>query len=142
MAEINDWNRSVIEQFHANVGKVGGPFEGKPLLILTTTGAKSGLRRVNPLAYLPDGDRQIIFASKGGSPSNPDWYYNLLAHPDVTVEIGDGSTIESFEATATVVTGEERDQLYARQVEVFPAFGDYERKTSRAIPVIALQRKG
>lgn len=141
MADRNDWNRQITEEFHANAGKVGGPFEGKPLLLLTSTGAKSGLRRTNPLAYLPDGDRQIIFASKGGAPTNPDWYYNLLAHPEVTVEIGNGSKTETFEATATVITGEERDQLYARQVQVFPAFGDYEAKTSRVIPVIALERR-
>jgi deazaflavin-dependent oxidoreductase (nitroreductase family) len=138
---MNDWNRKVMEEFHANAGRVGGFFEGKPMLLLTTTGAKSGRHHTTPLVYLPDGDRQIIFASKGGAPTNPDWYRNLVAHPEVTVEVGNGSGTETFEATATVITGEERDRLYARQVEVFPAFGDYQAKTSRLIPVIALKRQ-
>ena len=141
MADRNDWNRQIIAEFHTNAGKVGGPFEGKPLLLLTTTGARSGQRRTKPLAYLPDGDRKIIFASKGGAPTNPDWYHNLVAHPEVTVEIGDGSQTETFEATATVITGEERDRLYAKQAQVFPDFGDYEAKASRVIPVIALERQ-
>lgn len=141
MVDRNDWNRRIIEEFHTNAGKVGGPFEGRPLLLLTTTGARSGQRRTNPLVYLPDGDRKIIFASKAGAPTNPDWYHNLVAHPEVTVEVGDGSTIETFEATATVITGEERDQLYAKQVQVSPVFGDYAKKTSRVIPVIALERR-
>ncbi len=137
MAETNNWNTRIINEFHTNKGKVGGMFEGKSLLLLTTTGAKSGQRRVNPLAYLPDGERLVVFATKGGSPSNPDWYYNLIAHPDVTVEVG----TETFEATASVVQGSERDQLYARQVAVTPAFGEYEQKTARQIPVIALKRR-
>ena len=142
MTTMNDWNRQLIEEFHAKAGKVGGPFEGRTLLLLTTTGAKSGLRRTNPLAYLPDGDRLIIFASKGGAPTNPDWYRNLIAHPEVTVEVGNGSTIETFEVTATVIANkEERDQLYARQVQVFPSFAEYEEKTNRVIPVIALERR-
>jgi len=141
MADRNDWNRRIIEEFRTNAGKVGGPFEGRPLLLLTTTGARSGQRRTNPLAYLPDGDRKIIFASKAGAPTNPDWYHNLVAHPEVTVEVGDGSKIETFEATATVITGEERDQLYAKQVQASPGFGDYEAKTSRVIPAIALERR-
>jgi deazaflavin-dependent oxidoreductase (nitroreductase family) len=141
MTNINDWNRQIIEEFHANAGKVGGPFEGKSLLLLTTTGTRSGKSHTTPLAYLPDGDRQVIFASKGGAPTNPDWYHNLVAHPEVTVEIGNGSGTETFEATATVITGEERDQLYAKQVEVFPGFAEYQAKTSRQIPVIALERR-
>lgn len=141
MTNINDWNRQIIEEFHKNAGKAGGPFEGRPLLLLTTTGAKSGKRRTNPLVYLPDGDRKIIFASKGGAPTNPDWYHNLVAHPEVTVEVGDGSKTETFEATATVITGEERNQLYAKQVQAFSVFGDYQKNTSRVIPVIALERR-
>lgn len=137
MADYNDWNRQIIDEFHANEGKVGGPFKGASLLLLTTTGAKSGQRRTTPLAYLPDGKRMIIFASKAGAPTNPDWYHNLVAHPEVTVEAG----TESFEATATVVTGEERDRLYAIQAERAPNFGEYQAKTSRLIPVIALERK-
>ncbi len=138
MAEqsFNDWNRQIIEEFHANEGKVGGPFKGASLLLLTTTGAKSGQQRISPLAYLPDGERVFIFASKGGAPTNPDWYHNLVAHPQVTVEIG----TEQFAATAVVIQSEERDQLYARQVQRMPGFGDYEKKTNRKIPVIELVR--
>lgn len=140
MPKLNNWNRRVMEEFHAHAGKVGGPFEGRPLLLLTTTGAKSGQRHTTPLVYLPDGDRQFIFASKGGAPTHPDWYHNLVAHPEVTVEVGNGSGTETFEATATVITGEERDRLYAQQVQVFPAFAEYQTKTNRLIPVIALER--
>ena len=137
MANVNDWNRQIIEEFHANAGKVGGPFKGASLLLLTTTGAKSGQRRTTPLVYLPDGKRMIIFASKAGAPTNPDWYHNLVAHPDVMVEVG----TESFEATATVITGEERDRLYASQAEKSPNFAEYQTKTERKIPVIALERR-
>jgi deazaflavin-dependent oxidoreductase (nitroreductase family) len=140
MANRNNWNRQIIAEFQANAGKVGGPFEGKHMLLLTTTGARSSQRHTTPLLYLPDGDRYIIFATKGGAPTNPDWYHNLVAHPQVTVEVGDGGGLETFEATATVITGKERDQLYAKQAQVFPAFAEYEEKTSRVIPVIALQR--
>jgi deazaflavin-dependent oxidoreductase (nitroreductase family) len=136
MSELNDWNAQIVKEFRANQGKVGGPFEGKTLLLLTTTGAKSGQTRISPLAYLPDGDRLIIFASKAGAPTNPDWYYNLLAHPQVTVEVG----TETFDVTASVITGEERDQLYARQVAISPIFGDYREKTTRQIPVVVLAR--
>lgn len=136
MADMNDWNRQTIEEFRANRGKVGGFWEGKPLLLLTTTGAKSGQRRTTPTMYLRDGDRLLIFASKSGAPTNPDWYHNLVTHPQVTVEVGP----ETYEATATVLKGEERDRLYARQAELYPQFGDYEAKTTRKIPVIALER--
>jgi deazaflavin-dependent oxidoreductase (nitroreductase family) len=135
--DMNAWNRQIMEEFHANAGKVGGPFEGVPLLLLTTTGARSGKRRTLPLGYMPDGDRLIIFATRGGLPTNPDWYYNLVAHPEATVEVG----TETFEVTAVVLTGEERDQLYARQVERFPVFAEYQAKTTRKIPVIALHRR-
>ena len=138
----NNWNHQVIEEFRTHAGKVGGPFEGRPMLLLTTTGAKSGQRHTTPLVYLPDGDRRLIFATKGGAPTNPDWYYNLVAHPQVTVEVGNGNGgTETYEATATVITGQERDQLYAKQVQANPAFGDYQTKTSRVIPVIALERR-
>ena len=137
MANMNDWNRQTIEAFHANGGKVGGVWEGKPLLLLTTTGAKSGQRRTNPLAYLADGDRLLIFASKRGAPTHPDWYHNLIAHPEVTVEVG----TETYEATATVLTGEERDRLYAKQAALYPQFGEYQANTTRKIPVIALERR-
>jgi len=139
MAETrnSDWNSQIIEEFHANGGKVGGMFEGAPLLLLTTTGAKSGQQRISPLAYLADGERIFIFASKAGAPTNPDWYYNLVAHPQVTVEIG----TEQFEATAVVIEGEARDQIYATQVQHMPGFGDYAKKTTRLIPVVELVRR-
>jgi len=135
MSDVNEWNAKIIDEFRANAGQVGGPFEGATLLLLHTTGARTGLPRVNPLVYLPDVGRYVVFASKGGSPRNPDWYHNLLAHPDVTAEIGS----ETHPFRAVVITGPERDELYARQVERRPAFGDYERMTTRIIPAIALE---
>ncbi len=135
MADMNEWNRGIIEEFRVNAGKVGGQFEGVPLLLLTTTGAKSGQPRTNPMAYLPDGDRVVVFASKGGAPTHPDWYRNLAARPEVTVEVG----AETFRATAVITTGEERDRLFARQAQLFPGFAEYQAKTTRQIPVIALQ---
>ena len=134
---VNDWNRQIIEEFHANGGKVGGPFANSTILLLTTTGAKSGQRRVNPLGYLAEGDRMYIFASKAGAPTNPDWYHNLLAHPDVTVEVG----TEKFEATATVVQGSERDRIYAKQAARASNFAEYQAKTDRVIPVVELKRR-
>ncbi len=132
---MSDWNRQIIEEFRKNGGKVGGSFEGAPLLLLTTTGARSGMARTTPVMYLPDGERLIIFASKAGASTNPDWYHNLMALPQATVEVGS----ETFEVTAVEVTGEERDHLYARQAALFPGFADYEAKTTRRIPVIALR---
>ena len=136
MTTAIDWNSAVITEFREHDGKVGGPFEGAPVLLLTTRGAKTGKTRVNPVMYLADGDRILVFASKGGAPTNPDWYYNLIANPDVTVEVG----TETFQAKATVVTGKERDAIYAEQATLYPQFGDYEEKTTRKIPVIALAR--
>ena len=136
MTSRDDRNRGIIEEFRSNQGRVGGFFEGDPVLLLSTTGAKSGQARTNPVMYLPDGDRWIIFATKGGAPTNPDWYYNVRANPDVTVEVG----TDTFEAHAEITEGDERDRLYARQVELYPGFGDYERKTTRKIPVVALTR--
>jgi deazaflavin-dependent oxidoreductase (nitroreductase family) len=133
---MGNWNSKMIEEFRANGGKVGGFWEGRPLLLLTTTGAKSGNRHTTPTMYLRDGDRMIIFATKSGAPTNPAWYHNLVAHPQVTVEVGD----ETYESTATVLKGEERDRLYARQAELYPQFGEYEKRTTRTIPVIALER--
>ncbi|WP_169947839.1 nitroreductase family deazaflavin-dependent oxidoreductase [Microbispora sp. H11081] len=135
---MSDWNIKIIEEFRANGGKVGGAFEGTPLILLTTTGAKSGAARTNPVACLRDGDRFLVFASYAGAPRNPDWYHNLLANPTVTVEAGDGTTIETFTATAVPLTGEERDRMYARQAELVPIFAEYQKKTSRVIPVVAL----
>lgn len=134
--KVNDWNSQIIEEFHTNGGKVGGPFEGAPLLLLTTTGAKSGQQRINPLAYFAEGERMFIFASKAGAPTNPDWYYNLLAHPAVTIEVG----TDQFQATAVVLKEEERDQIYAKQAQRMPGFADYQKKTSRKIPVVELVR--
>src|SRR5204862_4672414 len=133
----SDWNRQMIEEFRTNKGKVGGFWEGKPLLLLTTTGAKSGQRRTAPTMYLRDGDRLLIFATKGGAPTNPAWYHNLVAHPQVTVEVG----TETYQARAVVTTGEARDRLYARNAAALPVFAEYQQKTSRRIPVIALERQ-
>jgi deazaflavin-dependent oxidoreductase (nitroreductase family) len=133
---MQDFNATVIEEFRANHGKVGGGFEGAPMVLLTTTGAKTGRRRTNPLVPLVDGDRLYVFASKGGAPRDPDWYRNLVAHPEVEVEYGD----ERFDARAVTVTGEERDRLYAAQVQAQPGFGDYEKRTDRVIPVVELRR--
>lgn len=135
MPDANDFNQSIIDEFRANDGKVGGPFEGAPMLLLTTTGAKSGQARTAPLVYLPDGDRYVVFASKAGAPTNPDWYHNLVANPSVSVEVGSDRT----DADAVVLTGEERDQLFAKQAERMPGFKDYQDKTTRVIPVVALQ---
>ncbi len=136
MSDPNDWNRKIIEEFRANGGAVGGPFEGAPLLLLTTTGAKSGRAHTTPVMYLADGDRYVVFASKAGAPTNPAWYHNLRANPRVHLEVGS----DAFEAQAVVLTGEERDRLYALQAERFPGFAEYQQKTVRVIPVIALER--
>ncbi|MEA2209847.1 MAG: hypothetical protein QOF54_2324 [Solirubrobacteraceae bacterium] len=137
MADIGDFNRKVIDEFRANDGKVGGPFDGAPVLLLTSTGARSGERRTTPVMYLPDGDRMVIFASKGGSDANPAWYHNLRANPAATVEVGS----ETVEVEAIVTEGEERERLFRHQAELYPQFAEYERKTTRQIPVVALQPK-
>ena len=134
----NDFNARVIEEFHANGGHVGGSFENTPLLLLHHTGAKTGKARINPLGYLTDGDRYVIVASNGGSPTNPDWYHNLKANPRVSVE----QLTETFDATAVEVDDEaERSRLYDLQVTRFPSFGDYKKATTRRIPVIELVRE-
>ena len=135
--DFNEWNKQIITEFRANAGKVGGVFEGATVLLLHTTGAKSGAPRTNPLVYLPDGEHWVIIASKGGAPKNPDWYYNLLAHPEMPIEVG----TDTIDVEAKEVTGPERDELYARQVARFASFGDYEKATARKIPVIRLTRK-
>ncbi len=139
-AWTNDFNRKVAEDFRANDGKVGPPFEGAPMILLWTTGAKSGKTYLAPLVYQADGDRVLIFASKAGAPTNPDWYHNLVANPTVTVEVAKADGVDTYEATATEVKGDERDALYRRQVELMPGFGDYEAKTSRTIPVISITK--
>jgi len=136
MSEMNEFNKAVIEEFRANQGKVGGGFDGAPMVLITTTGAKSGQPRTSPLVYLPDNDRVVIFASKAGADTNPDWYHNLKANPSLTVEIG----AEKYEAKAVEITGAERDALYAAQAARMPGFQGYAEKTSRIIPVVALER--
>jgi deazaflavin-dependent oxidoreductase (nitroreductase family) len=131
-----NFNTKIIREFRENDGKVGGPFEGAPVLLLTSTGARSGQERVNPMMYLRDGTRLVVFASKAGAPTNPDWYHNLVAHPDASVEVG----AERFSVRATVLSGAERDSLYAQQAKLYPGFAEYEAKTTRTIPVIALER--
>ncbi len=134
----NNWNQGIIDEFRANQGKVGGRFEGKTLLLLHTTGAKSHKPHVNPAAYVKDGDRYVVIASMGGAPTNPDWYYNIVANPAVTVEVG----TEEFQANGKVIKDEpERTRLYNKMADMMPAFNDYRQKTSRVIPVIVLERK-
>ena len=133
--ERRDRNAPIIEEFHANEGKVGGPFEGKPMLILHVKGRRTGRERTIPLVYLADGDRFVIIASKGGAPKDPHWFHNLVADPNVEIEVG----TRTIPVTAKVITGPERDALYARQAEIMPAFADYEAKAGRTIPVIALE---
>jgi deazaflavin-dependent oxidoreductase (nitroreductase family) len=134
MSEVNEWNKKVIEEFRANEGRVGGNFEGKTLLLLHTKGAKSQQERINPVACIRDGERLAVIASKGGAPTNPDWYYNVTANPLVTVEVG----TEKFQARASVAEEPERTRLYNQMVEVMPGFDDYRRNTTRVIPVIVL----
>ncbi len=132
----NDFNKAIIAEFRANGGQVGGRFANTTLLLLTTIGAKSGQVRTNPVAYTTDGDHIIIIASKGGAPTNPDWYHNIKANPVVTVELGR----EQFQARAIVAEGTERDRLFRQMADVMPGFADYQRNTDRQIPVIILER--
>ena len=135
MSERDEWNRRIIEEFHANAGKVGGPFEGVPILLLHHQGAKSGTERVNPLAYRRDGNNYVIFASKGGAPTNPDWFHNVRANPDVELEVG----TDTMKARARVSEGAERERIWSVQKQEFPGFADYEQKTERQIPVVVLE---
>ncbi len=132
------FNEALIAEYRANGGKVTGPFAGSPLLLLTTTGAKSGRPRTTPIVYTTDGERLIVIASKGGAPSHPDWYHNLVTHPEVTVELGN----EQFQARASVAEGQERERLYNLQAALMPGFAEYQQKTSRQIPVVILERIG
>ena len=134
----NDWNSKIIEEFRANGGRVGGPFEGGTLLLLHTTGARTGQERVNPVAYQKVDQGYAVFASKAGAPTNPDWYHNLVAHPDVEAEIGD----QTVRLTARVAQGQERDRIWARQKETNPGFAEYEQQTTRQIPVVILEPAG
>lgn len=137
MSDANDWNAKIIDEFRANGGKAGGPFEGAPLLLLHTVGARTGAERVTPLMYQQLDGAWAVFASKGGAPDNPDWFHNLKAHPDVTVEIG----TESRAARARVAEGDERERIWEAQKASFPQFAEYERNTTRTIPVVVLERR-
>jgi deazaflavin-dependent oxidoreductase (nitroreductase family) len=134
---MSDWNTAIIKEFRENEGKVGGPFEGANLLILHTTGAKSGQERVNPMMYFREGERYVVIASKAGAPSNPDWYHNLVAHPDVSVEAG----TDQFEAVASVADEPERTELYSKMEAISSGFTEYKNKTERVIPVVILTPK-
>ena len=134
---MSDWNTQVIEEFRANDGKVGGQFEGAPLLLLHSTGARSGQERVSPMMYQAVGDSWAVFASKAGAETNPDWYHNLLATPAATIEVGS----ETVEVTARVLDGAEREPVWEEQKRAFPGFADYEAKTDRVIPVVVLDRR-
>ena len=133
---MSDFNAAIIDEFRANGGKVGGQFEGAPMVLLHTVGARSGEERVNPLVYQADGDRIAIFGSKAGAPTHPAWYHNLLANPDVTVELGP----DTVPMRARVADGEERERIWSRQKEIMPGFADYEANTTRVIPVVFLER--
>ena len=136
--DYNEFNRKLIEEYRANGGKVSGMFAGAPLLLLTTTGARSGQPRVAPLAYTTDNDRLVVMASKGGAPTHPDWFYNVRSNPDVTVELG----AETFPARATILQGAERQRLFDQMASQMPNFAEYQRNTTRQIPVIVLERVG
>jgi deazaflavin-dependent oxidoreductase (nitroreductase family) len=138
MPAYEDFNARTIAEFRANHGRVGGYFEGAPVLLLHSVGARSGEPRVNPVMYLGDGDRYVVFATKGGSDTNPAWYHNLVANPDVQIEVGD----DTLDVHAVQAQGAERDELYARHAARYPAFAEYERKTARRIPVMILSGRG
>ena len=133
---MSDFNAKIIDEFRANAGKVGGPFDGALVLLLHTRGAKTGQERVNPVVYQALGDTLAIFASKGGSPTNPDWYHNLKANPDdVKVEVG----TDTIDVRPRVLEGEEREPIWEKQKQLMPGFAEYEQKTSRQIPVVLLE---
>ena len=132
----NPFNENIIKEFRDNEGRVGGPFQGAPMALLTSKGAKSGQSHTTPLVYMQDGDRIVVFASKGGAPSNPAWYYNLKTNPDATVEVG----TDKYEVRAEILEGEERDRIFNQQASIMPQFAEYQQRTTRTIPVIALER--
>ena len=134
MSDVQDWNSKIIQEFRANEGRVGGPFAGSPILLLHTTGAKTGLERVNPMMYADLDGHRYVFATKAGADTNPDWYWNLVAHPDVTVEV----KTATYKAAAVPVTGDDRDRIYAEQAGKYQGFADYEQMTTRVIPVVEL----
>ena len=136
MADVNDFNQQIIDEYRSNAGKLGGQFNGARLLLLHSSGAKSGTERVNPLAYRNDGGHLVVFGSKAGAPTNPDWYHNLRANPRASVEVG----ADRYDVIARVAEGEERERIWRDQKEEAPRFADYERLTDRPIPVIVLER--
>ena len=136
-SQYRNFNQQLIDQFRANKGTIpDGQFKGSPLLLLTTKGAKSGKEYTSPVVHTRDGDKYVVIASKGGAPTNPDWYHNLVANPLVTVEVGS----EKFEATARVTQGEERQRLFDAQAALMPGFAEYQTKTTRVLPVVVLER--
>lgn len=137
MSRTDDFNARTIAEFRSNHGRVGGYFKGAPLLLLHTIGARSNKPHIVPVMYLKDGERYLVFASKGGADTNPDWYHNLKAHPDVQIEVGD----ETIDVHAEEVLGPEHDAFYGRQATLYPRFADYQRQTKRTIPVVALAKK-
>ena len=136
--DFNEFNRTLIADYRAYGRVTSGPFVNAPLLLLTTTGAKSGQERTTPLAHTTDGDRFVVIASKGGAPTNPDWYHNLVANPEATVELGR----DTFRVRASFPQGEERRRLYDQQAALMPGFAEYEKQTTRQIPVVVLERIG
>ena len=138
LRNVNDFNRRIIEEFRANQGKVGGMFQNAPVLLLTTTGARTGQTRTTPVVYTRDGERYVIIASKGGAPTNPAWYHNLRANPDTTIEVG----TERIRVKATIPERAERDRLFEAMSGVMPGFADYQRNTRRVIPVVVLEPQG
>ena len=138
MSDVNDWNAKIIEEFRNTGGKVGGQFEGAPLLLLHSTGARSGEERVHPMMYRADGDNLVVFASKAGAPTNPAWFHNLVANPEVSAEVG----TETRRLHARVTSGDERERLWSAQKQEYPGFADYEAKTDREIPVVVLEPAG
>jgi len=138
MSDEDDWNTKIINEFRANDGKVGGPFEGRSLLLLHHRGAKTGVERVNPLGYqLLAAGAMAVFGSKGGQPTNPDWFYNVQAHPDVEVEVG----TETIPVTARIPDKAERREIWERQKKDIPQFAVYEKQTTREIPVVVLEKR-
>ena len=137
-SDTNDFNRGVIEEFRANAGKVGGRFEGAPMILVHHFGAKSGTERISPLVYQSVGEDFAVFASKGGAPTDPQWYHNVVAHPAITVEVGN----DTWDVLARVATGDERERIWSKQKQLMPGFADYEERAKgiREIPVVVLER--
>jgi len=135
VSERDEWNRKIIEEFRTNAGKVGGPFEGVPILLLHHRGAKSGTERVSPLAYRRDGDNLVVFASKGGAPTNPGWYENLVAHPEAKIQVWD----KIIPVTARTGTPADKKRVWPKMAEQWPGYNDYQKGTKRDIPVVLLK---